>query len=152
VVANGDDDAGIAMLFGERITVAPHVASGDVIQKIRKTFERSAEIDANHVEIGYKRLAGIQEELLWLCEAAHVPVVWATQVLDQLVRKGMLSRAEITDAAMAERAECVMLNKGPFLVEAIGTLIDVLQRMQGHQSKKSARLRALHSWTNGQPR
>jgi pyruvate kinase len=99
------------------------------------------------VEIGYKRLAEIQEELLWLCEAAHVPVVWATQVLDQLVRKGTLSRAEITDAAMAERAECVMLNKGPFLVEAIGTLVDVLQRMQEHQSKKSARLRALHSWT-----
>lgn len=57
------------------------------------------------VEIGYIRLAEIQEELLWLCEAAHVPVVWPTQVLDQLVRKGTLSRAEITDAAMAERAE-----------------------------------------------
>ncbi|HXP92015.1 MAG TPA: pyruvate kinase [Candidatus Binatia bacterium] len=98
------------------------------------------------VEIGYKRLAEMQEELLWLCEAAHVPVIWATQVLDQLVRKGLPSRAEITDAAMAERAECVMLNKGPFLVEAIGTLADVLVRMQGHQSKKTARLRALQAW------
>ena len=25
------------------------------------------------VEIGYPRLAEIQEELLWLCEAAHTP-------------------------------------------------------------------------------
>jgi pyruvate kinase len=100
------------------------------------------------VEIGYKRLAEIQEELLWLCEAAHIPVVWATQVLDQLVRKGVMSRPEITDAAMAERAECVMLNKGPYLVEAIATLGDVLSRMQGHQSKKTARLRALRVWSD----
>jgi pyruvate kinase len=99
------------------------------------------------VEIGYQRLSEIQEEVLWLCEAAHVPVIWATQVLDQLVRKGLPSRAEITDAAMSERAECVMLNKGPFLVEAIATLGDVLTRMQGHMSKKSARLRALHAWS-----
>lgn len=99
------------------------------------------------VEIGYNRLAEMQEELLWLCEAAHVPVVWATQVLDQLVRKGTLSRAEITDAAMAERAECIMLNKGPFLVEGIAMLADVASRMEAHQSKKTAQLRALQAWT-----
>ena len=98
------------------------------------------------IEIGYERLAEIQEELLWLCEAAHVPVVWATQVLDGFVRTGVPSRAEITDAAMAERAECVMLNKGPFVVEAISVLADVIERMRGHQAKKSARLRALHAW------
>ena len=38
------------------------------------------------VEIGYKRLAEIQEEILWICEAAHVPVIWATQVLEDLVK------------------------------------------------------------------
>ena len=66
-------------------------------------------------EIDYPRLAEIQEELLWLCEAAHIPVIWATQVLDTFLHKGLHSRAEMTDAAMAERAECVMLNKGPYL-------------------------------------
>ena len=65
--------------------------------------------------VGYRRLAELQEEILWLCEAAHVPVIWATQVLDRFVRKGIAPRAEITDAAMAERAECVMLNKGPYV-------------------------------------
>ena len=64
------------------------------------------------VECGYERLAEVQEEILWLCEAAHVPVIWATQVLETLTRSGLPSRAEITDAAMGERAECVMLNKG----------------------------------------
>jgi pyruvate kinase len=98
------------------------------------------------VEIGYQRLAEIQEEILWLCEAAHVPVIWATQVLESLVKKGVPSRGEITDAAMAERAECVMLNKGAFAAEAVTILDDVLTRMQAHQSKKTPQLRALRSW------
>jgi pyruvate kinase len=98
------------------------------------------------VEIGYRRLAEIQEELLWLCEAAHVPVIWATQVLDKFVHKGIGARGEITDVAMAERAECVMLNKGPFVGEAISLLDDMLARMEGHQFKKASRMRRLHSW------
>jgi pyruvate kinase len=95
------------------------------------------------VECGYERLAEIQEEMLWLCEAAHVPVIWATQVLDRLARKGLPTRAEITDAAMAERAECVMLNKGPYVLDAIELLDRILRRMESHQRKKSATLRQL---------
>ena len=95
------------------------------------------------VECGYERLAEVQEEVLWFCEAAHVPVIWATQVLEGLAKSGVPSRAEITDAAMGERAECVMLNKGPHVVDAVRVLRDILQRMDAHQSKKSARLRRL---------
>ncbi len=98
------------------------------------------------VEIGYQRMVEMQEEILWLCEAAHVPVIWATQVLESLVKEGTPSRGEMTDAAMAERAECVMLNKGPFVAEAVTILDDVLTRMQAHQMKKTPQLRALHSW------
>jgi pyruvate kinase len=98
------------------------------------------------VECGYERTAEIQEEILWVCEAAHMPVVWATQVLETLAKTGFPSRAEITDAAMGQRAECVMLNKGPHLCEAVATLDDILQRMQDHQVKKSAMLRELKRW------
>lgn len=96
------------------------------------------------VECGYERLAELQEEILWVCEAAHMPVIWATQVLESLTREGQPSRAEISDAAMSERSECVMLNKGPHVVEAVGVLNDILHRMQAHQSKKTARMRPLH--------
>lgn len=96
------------------------------------------------VECGYERLAELQEEILWLAEAAHLPVIWATQVLEGLSQSGKPSRAEITDAAMGERAECVMLNKGAHIIEAIQTLDDILHRMQSHQQKKSALLRRLH--------
>jgi pyruvate kinase len=95
------------------------------------------------VECGYQRLAEVQEEILWICEAAHVPVIWATQVLESLSKKGMPSRSEITDAAMGERAECVMLNKGPYAVDAVRALADILKRMQAHQEKKSSKLRPL---------
>ena len=96
------------------------------------------------VECGWQRLAEVQEEILWLCEAAHMPVVWATQVLETLAKKGRPSRAEITDAAMSQRADCVMLNKGPHVVQAIKLLDDILHTMQQHQHKKTSMLRSLH--------
>jgi pyruvate kinase len=96
------------------------------------------------VECGYERLAEVQEEILWMAEAAHVPTIWATQVLDNLARKGIPSRAEVTDAAMSGRAEAVMLNKGEHIVDAIRVLDDILGRMQAHQTKKRALLRPLH--------
>jgi len=95
------------------------------------------------VECGWERLAEIQEEMLWLCEAAHLPVIWATQVLEGKSKKGRPSRAEITDAAMSQRADCVMLNKGPHILAAIKMLDNILRRMQNHQYKKTARLRKL---------
>ena len=96
------------------------------------------------VECGFERLAEVQEEILWICEAAHVPVIWATQVLETLAREGMPSRAEITDAAMGRRAECVMLNKGPYMNSAVRALDDILRRMQENQAKNGTLLRKLH--------
>ena len=95
------------------------------------------------VECGWERLAEIQEEILWMCEAAEMPVIWATQVLEHQTKSGRPSRAEITDAAMAQRADCVMLNKGPHVLAAIRMLDNILRRMQSHQHKKSPQLRKL---------
>ncbi|HEY5883478.1 MAG TPA: pyruvate kinase [Pyrinomonadaceae bacterium] len=95
------------------------------------------------IECGWERMAEVQEEILWICEAAHMPVIWATQVLESLAKNGLPSRAEITDAAMGERAECVMLNKGPYILDTVRVLDDILQRMQGHQLKKRTMLRHL---------
>jgi pyruvate kinase len=89
------------------------------------------------IEGGWKQLAQIQEEILWLCEAAHIPIVWATQVLETLAKKGRPSRAEITDAAMAQRAECVMLNKGPHIIETIKMLDDIMKSMEEYRQKQA---------------
>jgi pyruvate kinase len=94
-------------------------------------------------EVGFERLSEVQEEILWLCEAAHVPVIWATQVLESLAKGGMPSRAEVSDAAMGSRAECVMLNKGPYILETLRFLTDVLERVEEHHHKKTSRLRKL---------
>lgn len=95
------------------------------------------------IECGWERMAEVQEEILWICEAAHMPVIWATQVLENLAKQGLPSRAEITDAAMGERAECVMLNKGPYILEAVRVLDNILRRMEKHQSKKRSMLTQL---------
>ena len=95
------------------------------------------------VEIGFERLAEVQEEMLWLCEAAQVPVIWATQVLESLAKNGLPSRGEVTDAAMSIRAECVMLNKGPYIGHALRFLTDVSRRMTQHSQKAFATYRAL---------
>ncbi len=95
------------------------------------------------VEVGFQRLAEVQEEILWLAEAAHVPVIWATQVLDGLAKTGRATRAEVSDVVLAHRAECVMLNKGPHVAAAVDFLCGIFERMDAHQSKKRARLRAL---------
>ena len=67
-------------------------------------------------------------------------------MLDELVKDGLSSRAEFTDAAMAQRAECVMLNKGPYVVEAIGFLAELSSKMSRHQTKQAPRLAPWHSW------
>ena len=94
-------------------------------------------------EAGFLRLPELQEEILWICEAAHIPVIWSTQVLENMVKTGIPTRAEMTDATMAGQAECVMLNKGEFLNEAITLLDAILTQTQNNQTKKSAKLRSL---------
>jgi pyruvate kinase len=87
-------------------------------------------------ECGFERLAELQEDILRVCEAAHVPVTWATGVLEGLARRGHPVRAEITDAAVAQRAECVMLGKGPFIGRALETLDTLLTRLQERACKQ----------------
>ncbi|MCG8477215.1 MAG: pyruvate kinase, partial [Cytophagales bacterium] len=92
------------------------------------------------VECGWENLAVIQEEVLRLCEAAHVPLVWATQVLEDLAKQGKPTRAEISDVSLASRAECIMLNKGPYIIKTIRVLDKVIQSMQKHRKKRSPML------------
>lgn len=88
------------------------------------------------LEVGWKNMGKVQEEILSLCSAAHIPVVWATQVLEGLAKKGLPSRSEITDITSSLRAECVMLNKGPYINEAITLLDEMLRGMEKLHSKK----------------
>jgi len=87
------------------------------------------------IETGWKNFATIQQEIMRICGAAHIPDVWATQVLENLTKKGTPSRSEITDAAMAQQADCVMLNKGLYIERAVKMLDKILRRMERFQNK-----------------
>ena len=96
------------------------------------------------VELGFERISEVQNQILWLCEAAHIPVIWATQVLENLAKTGIPTRAEISDAILGAHAECIMLNKGPFINNAIRTLENILVRMESHGFKQKNALRPLN--------
>ena len=84
------------------------------------------------VGIRFDLLSKIQHEIQWPSEAVLV--------LEGMVRATQASRAEVTDAAMGQRAECIMLNKGPQVVEAVTFLRGILHRMNRHMVMKPPRL------------
>jgi hypothetical protein len=63
-----------------------------------------------------------------------------------------VSNAEIEELrALFEEVECVMLNKGHFINEAISMLAEILGRMQDHTHKKRNLLRRLRTWDHDNP-
>lgn len=100
------------------------------------------------VELGFERMAEVPQQILTLAEAAHIPVIVGTQILENLAKNGLPSRAEITDAAFALRSECVMLNKGPHINDAIRVLDKMSRKLGRSQRKNRMLLRHIHSWDN----
>ena len=98
------------------------------------------------IEIGYENLAFMQEEILDLCAAAHMPVILATQVLENKMKTNIPSRAEITDAAFAHKAECVMLNKGEYARETIKILNAIFTQMDLVFRKNKLLLNPTFQW------
>jgi pyruvate kinase len=96
------------------------------------------------VEIGFEHLPEAQDEILALCEAAHVPVIWATQVLESMTEHGFPTRGEVTDAADAARADAIMLGIGPFMVDTVRFVEDLLARTQVRRARSRA---LLGKWT-----
>ncbi|PHU14218.1 Plastidial pyruvate kinase 4, chloroplastic [Capsicum chinense] len=92
------------------------------------------------VECGWENMAYIQKEIISVCTAAHVPVIWATQVLESLVKYGVPTRAELTDVAEGMRSSCIMLNKGKCIVEAASFLHRTLNN---HSTKPNAEFKPL---------
>ncbi|XP_060212016.1 plastidial pyruvate kinase 4, chloroplastic isoform X1 [Lycium barbarum] len=92
------------------------------------------------VECGWENMAYIQKEIISVCTAGHVPVIWATQVLESLVKYGVPTRAELTDAEEGMRTNCIMLNKGKCIVEAVSFLQKILSN---HSMKPSAEFKPL---------
>ena len=97
------------------------------------------------VETGWDNIGKIQEDILSICGAAHIPVVWATQVLENFAKKGIPSRSEITDATNSIKAEGVMLNKGPYILEVLRLLNVILSDMESLHEKNENMLPKLNN-------
>jgi len=100
------------------------------------------------VEIGFENLPIAQDEVLALCEAAHMPVIWATQVLESMTEHGFPTRGEVTDAADSARADAVMLGIGPYLLDTTAFVHDLLTRIQRIRARSRALLVPWGGWSH----
>jgi pyruvate kinase len=89
------------------------------------------------VEAGWESLPGLQESLSRMCDAAQLPFLVATQILETMTRKGIRSRAEIIDAAGAARGQGILLNKGDHVVSAVHLLAGILRASNSPDTKIS---------------
>jgi len=131
----------------ESIAIVPKIETKLALKNLPKILEQLLQGDKFAlmiargdlaIEVGFDNLPYIQEEIFNICEAAHVPVIYATQILEGKMKNNLPSRAEVIDAANAQRADCVMLNKGPFVVDTIVSIKNILKTVHGifHKNKQ----------------
>lgn len=88
------------------------------------------------LEVGFEQMAVVQEEILNLAHAAHIPVIWATQILESLTKIGRPTRAEISDVYLGSRAQCMMLNKGKYIKDSVLCLERILSLVQEYKKTR----------------
>ena len=67
-----DSDLGLSGLTEDDRAVLPFIV--EHADGVEMSFVNTA--DDLAVEAGFARMGELQEEIMWLCEAAHVPVIW----------------------------------------------------------------------------
>ncbi|MEA3491197.1 MAG: pyruvate kinase [Campylobacterota bacterium] len=147
LIANNRSDAGIIAKIETKRAVRNMPQILEALLECEKSGVMIARGDLA-IEVGFTNMAVIQEELLDICNGAHTPVIWATQVLESQMKNNLPSRAEISDAAISGRAECVMLNKGPFAIDTIDILKHILHDMHLLFKKNRKLLGKTKLWQN----
>ena len=97
-------------------------------------------------ELGIMHMVEAPRYVVNLCQAAQLPVIIGSNILETLTDAGQPTRAEVTDAAWAQQAECVMLNHGKHMVETVEAVGALLSAMDGVQRKNQSLLPSLHEW------
>ncbi len=100
------------------------------------------------IEVGFDNLPYIQEEIFDICESALVPVIYATQILEGKMKNNLPARAEVIDAAFAQRADCIMLNKSHFVVDTVIILKKILHSMHLIYEKNRQLLNISTTWSS----
>jgi len=93
------------------------------------------------MELRFSRMSEAREQIMDVANAAHIPTIFATQVLETMAKSGLPSRAEITDADVALRTQGVMLNKGTHIPDAISILNRIGQALNTSDNSLDSRSR-----------
>ena len=71
-------------------------------------------------ECGWKELPAIQFMIEEHARAAQLPIILATEILEGLNQNGQQTRPEMLDLHLAQRYDCILLNKGENIFETVG--------------------------------
>ncbi len=95
------------------------------------------------VEMDVQRVPAIQKRIIALCNAAHRPVITATQMLNSMEHSNRPTRAEASDVfnAVLDGSDAVMLSGesavGEYPVETVATMRRICEEAEGHMQSNA---------------
>lgn len=107
----------------------------------RHPFGITGSYGALAAEFGFEGMPEAVREIRALCACAHVPVVWSTPALESLVIHEP-PRADITDTATIGSAQCLLLNQGPCVRQALIALGSLVSAMEEQATRRASRCRS----------